>query len=439
MGIKWRGYGYVNWDGSAHFGSKQPNMLRTADGGAHWEKSNSTLYPGPGTRHLDLGAAHQGPLLLNQGVDGNDGWALYFSEFSVGAEYAQNTGCGTSRAVLQLAAVDTSSDGWPVVNRSNGPPADLTLRAPPGVKAGPSTSPWSIALGEAMVIVCAEINRWHAGWFAAMAPAPALAPTTAQQTPDEGHNCSLAGPFYRSDHLPMVDCIASCESDSSCQGFTWKHVDTPAGSGVAVTVNCTAKAGQPCCYFQTKAAITGRASTPLFDCWEKGGLPPPAPVPPPPSPQPPWAGPHSCCCTSCTLPPECKGAGGAGVTAACPSMMWRDPKVAKTFITNATTTGENSELRWHLVFAAVDKTTQQALRYSVVVAANGTILSVVNASASGHGAPLAPLRQFRYDGLAGAKTDDLMAFGGSVLVVNGEKTASTQPQPEQLCVAEKLV
>ena len=419
MTIKWRGFAYVNWDGSAHFGSDRPNMLRTADGGAHWEKSNTTLYPGPGTRHLDLDAAHQGPLLLNQGADGNAGWALYFSEFSVGSEYARTTGCGTSRAVLQLAAVETNAAGWPVVNRSNGPPPDLELTPPPGVTVQPSTSPWSIALSEAVVIVCAEINRWHPGWFAVTAPSELKVAETErataaageeeekqlqlQRTPEVGRNCSLAGPFYRSDHLPYDGCIASCKSDAQCQGFTWKHVDTPAGRGVAVTVNCTGKAGQPCCYFQTKAAIAGKVAPELlFDCWEKGGLPPPLPPPappPPPTPPAPWAGAHSCCCVSCTLPPECKGAGGAGVTPACPSMMWRNPAVARTFFTNASSVGEGSELQWHLEFATKDQTTGRALSYSAVVAANGSILQLANASAGG--AAVGPLRQFRYDGVGG--------------------------------------
>ena len=113
-------------------------------------------------------------------------------------------------------------------------------------------------------------------------------------------------------------------------------MDTPAGGGVAVTPNCTGKAGQGCCYFQSKADISGRGTTPLFDCWEKGGLPP---APPPTPVPPPWAGPHSCCCASCTLPPECHGMGGAGVTTACPSMMWRDPKVAHGFFTASRSTG----------------------------------------------------------------------------------------------------
>eukprot|EP01047_Picozoa_sp_COSAG01_P031243 COSAG01_NODE_2209_length_8127_cov_2.479420_8_plen_88_part_01 len=84
-------------------------LVGATTGGATWERSNSTLYPGPGTSALDLGPAHQGPLLLNQGRDGEDGWALYFSEFAVGAEYTARTGCGRERAVLHLAAVDTDA------------------------------------------------------------------------------------------------------------------------------------------------------------------------------------------------------------------------------------------------------------------------------------------------------------------------------------------
>ena len=90
-------------------------LVGATTGGATWERSNSTLYPGPGTSTLDLGPAHQGPLLLNQGRDGEDGWALYFSEFAVGAEYTARTGCGRERAVLHLAAVDTDAEGWPVI------------------------------------------------------------------------------------------------------------------------------------------------------------------------------------------------------------------------------------------------------------------------------------------------------------------------------------
>jgi hypothetical protein len=33
MTIRWRGkYGFINWDGSAHRGTNQPNMMRTSDG-----------------------------------------------------------------------------------------------------------------------------------------------------------------------------------------------------------------------------------------------------------------------------------------------------------------------------------------------------------------------------------------------------------------------
>jgi hypothetical protein len=97
-----------------------------------------------------------------------------------------------------------------------------------------------------------------------------------------GHGCNLAGAFYASAALPMAGCIAHCEADAHCQGFTWKHPDS-SGSGVAKTPNCTALAGQPCCYFQSKADITGRGVNSKFDCWEKSGLPPGPPPPPPPS------------------------------------------------------------------------------------------------------------------------------------------------------------
>jgi hypothetical protein len=211
-------------------------------------------------------------------------------------------------------------------------------------------------------------------------------------------NRSLAGPFYSSAALPMNACITSCQHDPECQGFTWKHVDAPAGSGVAVTANCSGKAGQPCCYFQSMQQISGSRLTPLFDCWCKGGLPPlpPSPPPHPPPSRPAWAGPHSCCCTSCTLPPECHGRGGAGVTSECPSMMWRDPRTARRFFKNAHSSGAGAALRWSLEFVATDTTTGAPLRYVALVSANGTILQLDRPAPNG---TQVELRQFRYDGL----------------------------------------
>jgi hypothetical protein len=61
-----------------------------------------------------------------------------------------------------------------------------------------------------------------------------------------------------------------CYADAECAGFTWKHVNA-SGEGVAITTNCTGKAGQPCCYFQSSSEITGVIAGTKFDCWAKPG------------------------------------------------------------------------------------------------------------------------------------------------------------------------
>jgi hypothetical protein len=79
------------------------------------------------------------------------------------------------------------------------------------------------------------------------------------------------------------DCITDCGADPACAGFTWKHTDA-FGPGIAVTADCTGKKGQPCCYMQSAAEISGWGSANEFDCWRSKGLPPPGPPPgsPPP-------------------------------------------------------------------------------------------------------------------------------------------------------------
>jgi hypothetical protein len=251
--------------------------------------------------------------------------------------------------------------------------------------------------------------------------------------------------------LPQVrDCITDCGADPACAGFTWKHTDA-FGPGIVVTVNCTGKQGQPCCYMQTAAEISGWGSTSDFDCWRTNGLPPPGPPPGPPpvsllpSPAAPccmtdaalfelsaalsasrshvrcvdllcslqhriaialqsvrelaggggrergegvscrlpkstltcsfllilalvYRSPFQsldCCCSACELPPVCHGAGGAGVTASCPSMAWRNPAVARQFFRSVTSTGSAADTVWSLDFAATDRTTGVALAYVV--------------------------------------------------------------------------
>ena len=91
--------------------------------------------------------------------------------------------------------------------------------------------------------------------------------------------------------------------------------------------------------------------------------------------------------------------GGAGVTGVCPSMMWRDPRVAMGFFTASSSSGSGAELRWHLEFATTDQTTKKELRASATVAGNGTILRLTNGTAE-----LSPLRQFRTDGVGDGGT-----------------------------------
>lgn len=481
--IKWHNYSYINWDGSAHRGSQQPNMLRSSNGGLRWEHSNNSLYGAASSRWLDIGNAHQGPVLLNQGPDGNDGWGLYFTEFSVSAQYAAATGCGRGRSVLQLARLEVTQDGWLAADREYGPPLDLKLAPPPDWHPTQELLPavWAIAKEEAMVIMLAEINRWHPGWFAKswhvaadplfMPPKPEVhevvsspegitrvgwaigtvlrhgmhpaciseckaddncvaaswivPPGTTQCTlfsavssnnTDVRWNtwqssvhvvcadCSLEGGFYESRAVSIRGCVSACLADTSCLGVTWKHVNA-SGSGIAVTSNCTGLAGQPCCYMQTASAGAhfGGLST-KFDCWEKRGVEPaPAPAPPLPS--------VSCCCAaSGCLPTTCNGAGGAGVNALCPSQMWRNPEVAQLFFTPpagaAHSIGTGKDLLWNISFSSRIATSTggsnlPALNYRALVAANGTILEVVDTSTQ---KPLFPLRQFRFDGLSDAGT-----------------------------------
>ena len=264
-----------------------PNLMRSSDGGANWEASNVTLFrtPSRGAHFLDIGPAHQGPLILGQGADREEGWAMYFVAFGIDSSYERATGCGGFRSLFQLARVHTDSDGWLIANRSEGPSSDLRLREPPGVTppAQPVQTTWHIAEAEAVVIACAEIERWEPGWYSGL----------------------------------------------------------PQGSKTEPT----------------------------------------------------------CCCASCVLPAECGGAGGAGVTRACPSMMWRNPHVARTFFEAVVAAGVGPSLRWQLTFQATSNATGASLRFSAVVAANGTIVSLTNVSQAGKRKVLVPLRQFRYDGI----------------------------------------
>jgi hypothetical protein len=412
--IRWRGYAWINWDGAngVHSSTGRRNMMRSSDGGMHWEaSSNRSLFPQTHQTMctptgVDVGAAHQGPLILNQGEDGNEGWALYFGQFSVGEQYTRATGCGNTRAILQLGHVHTDAEGWLVVNRSEFPPPDFALRPPPGVSLPKNpVRTTHIAAAEAMVIVCAEIDRWFPGWFAPLALGAESTGTRmqlqqAQLPPTIKQNCNIMGGFYASVACDAAECVRWCEAEAQCAGFTWKHRNA---SGSTKTANCTGKAGEACGYMQNAMQVRGGWGVKQsYDCWLKSGhYGPPGPPkkpPPPPAPAP------SCCCTVCKLPPECHNVGGAGVQPSCPSMMWRDTVVARRFFTSTRlrTTSESGAARWlwTLIFVTECATTGQVLDFVASVAGNGTILAIRSRNNSSHHrsnqtAVLAPLRQFQ--------------------------------------------
>eukprot|EP00038_Savillea_parva_P028287 m.64191 g.64191 ORF g.64191 m.64191 type:complete len:610 (+) comp8208_c0_seq1:61-1890(+) len=101
-------------------------------------------------------------------------------------------------------------------------------------------------------------------------------PSSQSQPPVD---CRLGGAFYRttapsggSDAVAVQVCVTRCLADVECGGFTYKKIATPAGPGVDKTVNCTATAGQPCCYFQRASDITDVGQTTDFECWQKPGV-----------------------------------------------------------------------------------------------------------------------------------------------------------------------
>lgn len=163
----WNGYAWMTWDGSAHRGTGAPNILRSSDGGRTWEQTNQTLYGPPSDRELDVGPAHQGPLVLGQGKEHSKGYAVYFTEFNAEKAVGTHTGCGTGRSVLQFAQVqfNTTGDEWISVNRSV--PVELDLTPPEDAEAAPvQDAVWEVAQEDIQVIALAEITRWNPGWFA---------------------------------------------------------------------------------------------------------------------------------------------------------------------------------------------------------------------------------------------------------------------------------
>ena len=163
-------------------------------------------------------------------------------------------------------------------------------------------------------------------------------------------------------------CVATCKAEpatANCGGVVFKHNATPGGLGKACGP------GHTCCYLMTKTAI---GNIPPSNCrlpcygWDS------------------WAAVGIFNGTEPTNP-------GDGYVANFGK--WRNPVIARTFFDSARSMGAGRNLTWQLAMRERlrSKTTDQPLKFNFTVAANGTILAMVNASDGG--ALVQPLRQFR--------------------------------------------
>lgn len=87
----WNGFAWLNYEGGY--------VWRSSDGGLTWTQQAENLFRGGGVKYLDVGAAHQGPLLAQ--TDGTM-YVLYFCEFStspVGLEKQQVRSAGATLRV----------------------------------------------------------------------------------------------------------------------------------------------------------------------------------------------------------------------------------------------------------------------------------------------------------------------------------------------------
>jgi len=305
-------------------------------------------------------------------------FVLYFTEFVTTPPTAvERATVNARRSVLQLCEVLYGADGWLSCNRSAHlppvTPGKPLLEPPddanPARRSGPPT-PLHIAQPEATVIALAELNRWHGGWFVRESP-PSPPPPSPSGPRVFGiyRDFRLGVGFYREQHTPSAEaCVALCKAEPSaadCGGMVFKENATAGGDGQDCGVGFT------CCYLMTRAAIGPNppSNCPLpcigWDSWAAVGI------------------------VNGTEPP-------APAQAYVPNFgKWRDPAVAATFFSAVSSTGAGRGLVWqlHMRAGVVSNSTGQPLSYSFEVAANGTILRMLNASNAG--ASVTPLRQFR--------------------------------------------
>eukprot|EP00041_Stephanoeca_diplocostata_P026563 m.718452 g.718452 ORF g.718452 m.718452 type:complete len:263 (+) comp22995_c0_seq2:5245-6033(+) len=150
----WNGFAWLNYEGGF--------VWRSSDGGLSWTQQSERLFRGGGVKYLDVGVAHQGPLLPQS--DGTM-YVLYFTEFSTSPVGLERTQVNSRRSVLQLAPVTYNHTTSTL--ECDRDASFLHRLLPPVGAVGPRTAPvvTSIAVGEATIIALAELNRWHGGWF----------------------------------------------------------------------------------------------------------------------------------------------------------------------------------------------------------------------------------------------------------------------------------
>jgi hypothetical protein len=382
------GFAWLNWEGGF--------VARSSDKGATWQQQQADGKPGhlfvPGSSGglTDFGLAHQGPLIPQPG---GKMFVLYFSEFLTTPPEPEKSQVNSRRSMLQLREVTPTADGWLLCNRSDtafldtlalAPPADVTTAtaAAAAVHSVPAVPVWSVAQEEASVIALAELNRWHGGWYRPHKPAPEAA-GCAQKTPVPAacvtgvyEDFRLSVGFYRELNSPSAAaCVATCKAEpatAGCGGVVFKEKSAPGGIN-ATGVSCGV--GSTCCYLLTRSAVgdnpvancvPGPQTCAGWDSWAAVGIMKNAKPPP-------------------GVPADPGYIPGFG--------KWRDPKVASQFVSAASSSGSGRTTVWALKVRAKDASTGSDLAYDFSVAANGTILSMKNASHGG--ALVTPLRQWR--------------------------------------------
>ena len=455
---RWKNKMWFNWeprcdDTNATRNSCEKNVLRSSDGGFSWSQQPVNLFGGDqqSTRYLDTGQAHQGPLL----PQGERALVLYFTE--VGYKTRWSDLIGQSRSVLQIAPVVEDANGWLHADRTQQVTEPLLPPDPAGTMIdrgplGPRTQPlvWRIKVEDAMIIALAELNRWTPRWcpdeavshdlvagYQLHAPASCMSyassaagcvaacktnSSCAAVVAVSGAACPKPVPLVKPGQLPPIqrgmqalapilpaggvvtgiataeDCRGSCLRTKGCGSLVFRHVGSSAGEGACGAVN------QSCCYLltETNPRMQKHAG---WDSWAAGsgtgsitcggGLPPKAAT---------W----KCChhipqraldtVSDLSVMVAATGSWARDGILTSTVMPWRDQTKVARYFGAPMHSGTSDVWVWKLQTKASlrHRVTGLPLLFNFRVAANGTVLSMTNASTSPP-TPLSPLRQFVRD------------------------------------------